>query len=79
MNVQQSDWRDGFLWRRRLVLASVAFFGESDAAFGHDDSAFGENNGLQTRDDLEQRAQVGRARVGTGGEFEKAQREIFGE
>ena len=66
--------------RRRLSFAFVAFFGEGDAAFGHDDAAFGENEGAQAGDDLEERAQVGRARVWTGGEFEKAQLElVFGE
>jgi hypothetical protein len=58
------------------VFALVAFFGEGDAAFGHDDATFGEKQRLQAGDDLEECAQVGRARVGTGGEFEKAQLEL---
>ena len=58
----------------------VAFFGQGDSAFGHDHAAFGENQGAEAGDDLEKCAQVGRARVGAGGEFEKAQLElVFGE
>ena len=58
-------------------MALVTFFGELDATFGDEDAAFGQGEGFEAGDDLEEFFELAMVVVAAGGEFEKAEFELF--